>query len=238
CGHRGGARACGRALMSTPGFAIAPPAPADFSDVALTGVRLSEITLAPEQLLKEVDDSERARAAAFRHEIHRLRFLQRRWWRRQVIAALAQVEPGAVGCAHDELGQPRLVDPPAVRAWSLSTSHSEDLAVLAVSRSRPVGLDVAWMDPRHVSVDASRAFMCDGEFGAWQAMPDEDRVGCFFRWWARKEAVLKVVGTGFAIEPRRIDVRPAIVEVSGHGQVRVEDMAVVPGWAGAAAIAT
>ena len=215
---------------------ITPPADNRLAVVTLLAINRDDIPSPPRDLFAGLDDDERARAETFRRDVHRRRFIRRRWWRRQVIAALADVPAATVHISHDRLGQPSITTPATLRGWHISTSHSDVLAVLAVSRSRPVGIDVALHDPRHVTDEAARTFLADAEYDDWLALPEPQRMGAFYRSWTRKEAALKVTGTGFAIEPRLVNVRCDLVSVADVGDIALWDVPVLAGWSGALAV--
>jgi phosphopantetheinyl transferase len=147
-----------------------------------------------------------------------------------VLAAAWGVNPGLVTIEHDELGKPRVVAPEAMRTWSVSSSHSEGVAVLAWSRARTVGVDVAACDPNHARPEAARVFMTPHEFERWSGSGLQDRVGHFYRIWARKEATLKALGTGFATDARSVDVEGTHVVHGGRLGLMAVDVPFRDGW--------
>jgi 4'-phosphopantetheinyl transferase len=69
---------------------------------------------------------------------------------------------------------------------------------LAVTSGAPVGVDVE--EVRETDVDGL-AGICfsPAELDVFQSLPAESRVGAFFTYWARKEAVLKATGKGMSV---------------------------------------
>ncbi len=217
---------------------LLPDARAGLTEVRAAAIPLSSLSGPRSSMLALLDASERERAASFQQAIHRDRFIRRRWFRRQWLALIADVDPAAIRIDHTRLGRPVLVGPSPLETWVLSTSHSEDLCAVAVSPARPIGIDVACRLERHITDEAARTFMHRDEYVEWRRQREAQQASGFFRLWARKEAVLKAIGTGFAIEPARIDVRADSVTIPGEGDVEIHDLDPPQGWSGAIATLT
>jgi 4'-phosphopantetheinyl transferase len=129
--------------------------------------------------------------------------------------ALALLAPGvraevmARAAGQDE-GRPFFVSAPEL---ALSISHSNGLAVAAVSRGEPLGVDL------EQRVEAGGAFLeeafAPGEHEGYAA-PCTGRVEPITAAWAMKEAVLKVWGVGLRAPLQRVAVRPALLTASGQ----------------------
>ena len=147
---------------------------------------------------------------------------------RQVLAGYLGAAPGEIEVVRGPHGKPELAD----RAVRFNLSHSNDLAVVAVTRDRAVGVDVERTDARRdVAALAPRALGAD-EAEMVLALPSSEQRDAFHRAWARREAVAKCAGTGLAAPPpdapRQVvdlDVGPgyaAALAVEGAAPVRVE----------------
>lgn len=103
--------------------------------------------------------------------------------------------------AWDDKGRPILPG----SGWAISFSHSGDAGLCLLGRqevSGQVGIDVETI--RNLTIaDVALAF-CDEERRAIQS--SADRQTHLFRIWCRKEAVLKMLGTGLMTEPARVNV--------------------------------
>ncbi len=188
-----------------------PPLHAPFDRVSLHFINLDDIQLPLDQLLSQLAPDECARAATFKHDLHRARFIRRRAWRRNIIAQLAAINPDELAIVHDSLGRPSITAPAIISHWHLSTSNSQSLAALAIVPYCNIGIDLAFIDPQHASPDAARVFMHPDELRDHLARPPRDQPANFHRLWTRKEAFLKTLGTGFATDPRTIDTRPDLI---------------------------
>jgi 4'-phosphopantetheinyl transferase len=95
-------------------------------------------------------------------------------------------------------GKPRLVEPPADLDFSLSRAGPRLL--LAVSAA-PVGVDVERRD-RDIEVGVARIAFADDE----RAELEDAGPAAFLACWTRKEAVLKALGHGLAVDPKGVSV--------------------------------
>lgn len=155
----------------------------------------------PESLAVLLDERDRARRRQIAVPADRNRFLAAWVLARLVLGEKLGREPAALSfdrtCAHcDDRTHGKPVVETVGPCPDFSLSHVGGLAVLAVS-------------DRAVGVDVEDAFA--GEQPPASALTVRERANCrsaadFARLWTRKEAVLKAVGKGLAVHPRRIEV--------------------------------
>jgi len=87
---------------------------------------------------------------------------------REVLARYLDEDPAEIELREGPHGKPALADPSSPLRFNLS--HSGDLALVAVTQGREVGVDIQKIKPH--------------------------RDIAFYKAWARREAVVKCVGTG------------------------------------------
>jgi phosphopantetheinyl transferase len=128
--------------------------------------------------------------------------------RRRLLAELLGCEPAGLQIAHDDQGKPGLPDYPDI---SISFSDSEGWNGLALSRDRPVGIDVELVRP--VSWEPMLNMLAeDNEADDIRAvLADLAGLDPFFRCWTAKEAILKAAGTGLKGGARRIRLPSAFI---------------------------
>lgn len=150
------------------------------------------------------------------------RWTAARWGLREVLSRyLGGPDPAEIGLRGAENGKPELVEGGTGLRFNLS--HSEGLALVAVCE-REVGVDIERMAPgRDFLALAKRALDAEA-VAAIQAAAPEDREEAFYAEWSRHEALVKCLGTGLA---QPLPDQP----------VRVESIAVAPGYAAAVAVA-
>lgn len=145
------------------------------------------------ELLGVLDDDERQRAAAYRSADDRRRFVLAHGALRHIVAGSLGAPPAEIRWTRGPHGKPE----PTGR-WSgvhVNLSHSGEFAMVALSRSRPVGVDVQQVLPRLDAVAMARRYFPAQEADAVSTSPDpRTRAARFARLWARKEALTKAHG--------------------------------------------
>lgn len=154
-----------------------------------------------------LSDEERGRAERFRRERDAGAFLFRRAFLRAVLARYVAAAPAALRFTHGEFGKPALAPASDV---SFNASSSGAQVLVAVARGCAVGVDVertsaALAGPEELSRLAARV-LTPREQAALRACEPADRPAAFLRLWTRKEAVLKLLGTGLSREPDTLEV--------------------------------
>jgi 4'-phosphopantetheinyl transferase len=149
---------------------------------------------------------ERARAAGFHFERDRRRWTAARGAVRALLAGYTAVPPASLLFRLGPHGKPALDGPAAGGGVDFNVSHSGDLALCAVARTRAVGVDVEAVRPDFATDQVARRFFAPAEVAALAALPPHQRVGAFFACWTRKEAYIKARGTGLALGLDRFEV--------------------------------
>jgi 4'-phosphopantetheinyl transferase len=148
---------------------------------------------------------ERDRAASYRHEPDRTRFVVAAALLRLVVGERLQAAPWQVPvrrrCAHCGAahGRPVIVG----TGLGVSVSHARDRVVVAVTRAGAVGVDVE--EVREIDVDALTPMVLTADEGT----SSPTRAG-FFATWVRKEAVLKSLGTGIDVPMTALSLTPLL----------------------------
>lgn len=150
--------------------------------------------------LSLLDPAERRRARSFRREPDRSRYVAAHTALRLLLAAHLDCHPvdvlyGREPCARcgGPHGRPVLLDREAGLRFSLS--HAPGLSLVAIARV-PLGVDAERVPGRR-TVEACLERLHPEERRELLAAPEEERPLRFCRLWARKEAYLKALGTGF-----------------------------------------
>ena len=172
------------------------------------------VALAPDRpealgrALELLTDEERGRISRFRRPADAASFAAGRALVRLALAQIVGASPRELvfdtwcGLHASTHGKPRLVQPAAELDFSLS--HAGSRLVLAVS-SAPVGVDVERLD-RGAESGVERLAFAEDERAELEAVPPGDRARAFLVCWTRKEAVLKALGHGLAVDPRGVSV--------------------------------
>lgn len=157
-----------------------------------------------------LSDDERARAARFRFDQDRNRWLAAHVAMRRILADELGVAPERIAYAHGPKGKPSLAAPEDT-GLEFNLSDSADLALLAVSHDGPLGVDVEHVaripDIRAIAASHFAPEERDRLF----ALSEDEQVDAFYRLWTRKEAYIKAIGTGltFALDRFAVTLEPA-----------------------------
>jgi 4'-phosphopantetheinyl transferase len=187
-----------------------------------------------------LDAAERQRAAKLAEPDAARRFVVAHGAARLIIGDWLEVPPDRLSWQYGENGKPELAG--AQAGAQVSLSHSGELAALALTASRAIGVDVQDRPPGlDVARMAARYFPPDeARYVATAAGPDA-AARRFLRLWTRKEACVKVAG-GKLIPGLALRVRGRRRVVVDHpellpGPCLVCDVPAEPGWHGALAVA-
>lgn len=158
--------------------------------------------------------AERARAARFAFGHDRRRFVASRVALRVLLAKEAGVDP-QIELGISAEGKPYV---PGARTPFFNLSHSERYALIAVSQSGEIGVDIEVLRPLHDLEALADRHFSGNERRAWR---DDSLVSArslrFLQGWTRKEACLKALGTGLSVDTRTFE----IVEAEGEGRVPI-----------------
>jgi 4'-phosphopantetheinyl transferase len=144
---------------------------------------------------------ERARAAQFRFDEHRRRYVHARSALRMLLAGYLSAAPESFVFAYDRYGKPSVDG-----GVHFNVAHSGDVAMAAFSRSCSPGVDVERVRPLDDLELLAARVMSPSELARFHALEPEARTRAFFFLWTRKEAVLKAQGVGLSGSMPAIEV--------------------------------
>lgn len=145
-------------------------------------------------LAARLSADERERAHSLPSGAHQRRFVIARAMLRQLLGLYLDQAPGAVVFSRGAHGKPFLQE----GTLHFNVSHTRELALYAIARTREVGVDVEWMRPQVAHEQIAARFFSLEEQEALAQVPDEERRAAFYDIWTRKEAYLKARGDGIA----------------------------------------
>jgi 4'-phosphopantetheinyl transferase len=85
-------------------------------------------------------------------------------------------------------------------------SHSHDMALVALSFSDEVGVDIEKLNPKKLDSGLEKSVLSDNELELFTSMPLEKRTVAFFSAWTHKESLLKLTGIGLYKELKELEV--------------------------------
>ncbi len=147
---------------------------------------------------------ERDRAGRFRFDDDRMRWVASRAALRCVLSRYLDKTPGQIDFYYGANGKPELKRNSGGLHFSLS--HAADRALIAVTRSAPVGIDLEKLRELPDRDAIAAAQFSEGEQCQLRQTPAADRSRAFFSCWTRKEAVIKATGEGLAMPLKSFEV--------------------------------
>jgi len=180
---------------------------------------------------------EQQRAARFRFPEHERRFRVCHAAVRRVLGHYLRQAAETIELVAGPGRKPRLAGESPLR---FNLSHSGDLALLAVTTGREVGVDLEALRFDFAVESIAGYFTAPEQELVRHADTDTERARVFFRLWTRKEAVLKAAGSGLDVGLETLDVSaspPELARFPAGAQTfwKVADLDAGPDYAAALA---
>jgi 4'-phosphopantetheinyl transferase len=189
---------------------------------------------------------EKVRAERFKFEKHRNRFIAGRGALREILSRYLHTKPEEVRFDYSANGKPGFAAGFEGGGVHFNLAHSEDLALIAITRIGPVGVDVECVRPMKDMDHLVARFFSARENELFQKVPSSEKPAAFFNLWTRKEALLKATGEGITRSLSLVEVsflagEPArLVAVAGDTEKAKEwslrELAPMAGFVGAVAV--
>ena len=181
---------------------------------------------------------EAERAARFRFERDRRRFIAGRGTLRAVLARYLSADPAELRFRYGPQGKPALdpgllrdpdprpaSDPVAATApiaaadssggpLTFNLAHSGGRTLIAVARRRRIGVDIEAIRPEVAREKIAGRFFSHAEIDYLRSLPESEHTEAFFTIWTLKEAYIKAIGGGLTIPLDRFTVSPSQGEAS------------------------
>jgi 4'-phosphopantetheinyl transferase len=217
--------------------------PRDHVDLWKAGLNPPEVSL---RLLEQtLASDERTRAERFRFDRDRRRFIAARGQLRMILSRYVEVDPQALVFSYGLHEKPFLALPFRT-GLKFNLSHSGELALVAVTLNREIGIDLEEIRHFDIAERLAERFFSRRENAALRALPEAERLAAFYCCWTLKEAYLKATGNGLARATDSFDVvfdraEPArLLSVEGKSEEAsfwsLLRLAPAPGYAGAVAV--
>ncbi len=183
------------------------------ADIGVAQCRLGDdrdITLSAAWALLSADEI--TRAHRFHFDRDRTRYVRGRGFLRQMLGQVCGQNPASLIFGTGARGKPFLAGSNLGSDLAFNLSHSRDLAVLAISQTGPLGIDVEFIDRSADLAGLTQSCMTPAEAAVLAALPATERPARFFAFWTAKEARMKLTGEGMSLAPQQIalDLRDGV----------------------------
>ncbi|MUL38597.1 4'-phosphopantetheinyl transferase family protein [Gloeocapsopsis dulcis] len=149
--------------------------------------------------------TEKQRAERFYLQLHRDRFIVGRGVLRQILASYLQIHPSEINFSYNSYGKPSLVVADA-EPLRFNLSHSQELALIAVTQSYDIGVDLESVRSDFPCQQIAERFFSPTEVAVLRSLPPDLQTTAFFTCWTRKEAFIKATGKGLSLPLDTFDV--------------------------------
>lgn len=155
-----------------------------------------------QQLFALLTPDEQQKAARFHFEKDRNHYAVARGLLRLILGSYLSEDPKNLRFAYNSYGKPALDSD----SLQFNLSHSHGLALYAVARYHPVGIDLEYMRTDFGWRQIVEQYFSAQEFSTLIQLPEAQQCKAFFDGWTRKEAFIKAKGKGLSIPLNQFDV--------------------------------
>ncbi len=143
------------------------------------------------QALALLSPAEQARAAQFRFPHHRDSFIAAHAKLRNVLATYQGSDPAALVFETGVHGKPALL----ASEFTFNLAHSHDFGLIAVGKKLALGVDIEKYQDK-AKLDVAERFFSVDEVRYLHSLSEAEQKQAFYHVWAKKESVVKAIGTG------------------------------------------
>jgi 4'-phosphopantetheinyl transferase len=156
------------------------------------------------QCMELLSSDEQLRAGRFHFERDRRRFIVARGVLRMLLGNHLDIAPAAVAFGYTQHGKPFVINPASQIHFNLS--HSGERALIALSISRELGVDIEDLNREIDYSELATRFFAPRECAALMRIAESNRKRAFVTCWTRKEALVKAMGGGLSLPLDQFEV--------------------------------
>ena len=149
-----------------------------------------------------LNSEEQEKANRFYFERHKRQFSTARIVMRIILARYLNTSPERLEFICNDYGKPEVLNNAKVQ---FNLSHTGDLALLAVGKKFPLGVDIEHYSARSYDGIAKNLFS-EQEYEGFTKVPKALKPAVFFHIWAQKEAFIKACGLGLSYPTKYFSV--------------------------------
>lgn len=175
-------------------------------EVHIWAVDLDRWTLPCHKAIQMLPEFERQKAERFRFEIHQTRYIKSHYLLRTLLGMYHGIDFYDQEFHINRHGKPSLKNAHAEDSIYFNMSNSENTCICAFRQQGDIGIDIERIyDLPDMDRIVERFFSSD-EKEILRSLSGQNRKQTFFRYWTRKEALLKAMGVGLSMPPDKVDV--------------------------------
>ena len=155
-----------------------------------------------EELSTILSPDEKERANKFYFERDKNRFIIARGTLRKILSHYLNIEPKKLQFTYSDRGKPYLTN----TAILFNLSHSQDLALYAITKINLIGIDLEYIRPMNDAKNLAKRFFSIREYNLISQLPPQKQQETFFKIWTCKEAYLKAKGDGLGGSLEKVEI--------------------------------
>lgn len=181
------------------------------ADARLVAATLSELRGLRQQFESILDEEEKDRAARFRFEPDRERFILGHGMLREILGRVLKMDPATLRFSRGAYGKPVALG----GDLHFNFSDTKDAVLVGLSTAGELGVDLETMERRVDHVAVADHYFTTNEVAVLNGGEGDQRKRRFLELWTRKEAVLKACGIGLMDDLKELSV------LDGHNALRI-----------------
>jgi len=151
-----------------------------------------------ERLARLLSPDEQVRARRFHFRKDQEHFIAARGILREILSRYLDREPAQLLFGYGPFGKPGLAPGSGADGLCFSLSHSQGLALFAITRDREIGVDLEQIQTDFAWELVAERFFSGSEVAALRALPAAMGCEAFFDCWTCREAYVKAKGDGLS----------------------------------------
>ena len=176
------------------------------NEVHIWLVQTNGESVSPGNLRDILSSVEQDRASKFKFETDRRRYITAHATLRSILSIYVNSPARELQFASGPYGKPKLAAIHAKKKFEFNMSHSHQMALIAVTQGREIGVDVEWVREDFAFDEVAQRFFTTREVAALRALPLHLQREAFYKCWTSKEAFLKAKGTGLSRQLDEVEI--------------------------------
>jgi 4'-phosphopantetheinyl transferase len=149
---------------------------------------------------------EQSTAVRFYFQKDRDQYIVARGVLRTILSRYLDIAPQEIKFSYGSQGKPALTNSIGMDLVNFNMSHSNNLALVGLTRGRHIGLDLEYIQRDFACEEIAERVFSAQETSVLDSLPDDMKHEGFFNCWTRKEAYIKARGLGLSYPLNQFEV--------------------------------
>jgi len=176
------------------------------NQVHIWAVDLEHWALPCHEVVRMLPEFEKKKSERFRFEILRTRYIKGHYLLRTLLGMYLGVDFYNQEFHINKHGKPTLKNPQAKDSIYFNMSNSENTCICVFRQHGDIGVDIEKIQDLPDMDRIVERFFTSDEKEIFRSLPEQNRKQTFFKFWTRKESLLKAMGVGLSFPLDKVDV--------------------------------